>query len=225
MRSSRLRHVILGATALLLVTAATAAAAVPGDPFRLGVGNTINATTTLTGSVASRLLGITNTSAAAGARALLLMSQAATSTLYVENQGTGSGIQIRVADGRPPLTVNATAGKAANLNVDRIDGLDSTAFSRRLWAVVKDDGTLLRGVGATSVAVGGGGYFVRFNTDVSNCAYVATVGQAATAYFDPGEIQAHHSTGNGNATRDVYVAISDTDTGAISRGFSLVVVC
>jgi len=93
-----------------------------------------------------------------------------------------------------------------------------------IWARVKDDGTLLAGKGATSVQVGGGGYFVRFDRDISNCAYIATIGQQNVAYGDPGEIQAIHSTGAGSPNRDVFVAMSDKDTGAISRGFSLVVV-
>jgi hypothetical protein len=93
------------------------------------------------------------------------------------------------------------------------------------WAVVAADGTLLRDQGARKVEVGGGGYFVRFNESVKKCAYTATVGAQNTAYQDPGETQAAHSTGAGNPKKDVFVAISDTDTGAIDRGFSLVVTC
>jgi hypothetical protein len=93
------------------------------------------------------------------------------------------------------------------------------------WAVVAPDGTLLRDQGANKVLLGGGGYFVRFDESVKKCAYTATVGAENTAYSDPGEAQASHSTGAGNPKKDVYVALSDTDTGAISRGFSLVVNC
>jgi hypothetical protein len=192
----------------------------------LGAVNTASTTTTLKSAVNGSVLQITNTNAAGGTSA--------------------RGLAITVPAGRAPLLVNSSAGKAPNLNADKLDGLDqaaflrstgkaadadkldgvdSTAFARRLWAVVKDDGTLLRGSGATSVIVGGGGYFVRFDTDVSNCAYLATVGQANLAYFDRGEAQAFHSTGAGDATHDVYVAFSDKDTGALSRGFSLVVLC
>jgi hypothetical protein len=147
------------------------------------------------------------------------------SALVLENPNGGSALQLKVNGGAAPLKVNSTAGKAANLNADQLDGRDSSEFARSLWARVKDDGTLLAGKGATSVQVGGGGYFVRFDRDITNCAYMATVGQQDVAYFDPGEIQAFHTTGAGSSKRDVFVAISDNDTGAIGRGFSLVVVC
>jgi hypothetical protein len=110
-------------------------------------------------------------------------------------------------------------------DADKLDGLDSNAFARRRWAVVRDDGTLIRGQGVAAVFVGGGGYFVRFNADISQCAYTATVGQADTAYFDVGEIQATHTTGAGDPIHDVFVAISESETGAVQRGFSLVVTC
>lgn len=93
------------------------------------------------------------------------------------------------------------------------------------WAVVAPDGTLLRDQGASKVVVGGGGYFVRFNESVKKCAYTATVGAENTAYNPPGEIQASHSTGAGNPRKDVFVAVWDAKTGAVDRGFSVVVTC
>jgi hypothetical protein len=78
-----------------------ALAAVPGDPFRLGQTNTINnALTTLRGSNAGTMLTVDNDSAASGARAL----------------------DLRVEPGKQPLNVNAEAGKAGNLNADKVDG-------------------------------------------------------------------------------------------------------
>jgi hypothetical protein len=102
---------------------------------------------------------------------------------------------------------------------------DAQTVPQILWTKVKADGTLVNGSGVKKVIVGGGGYFVRFKKDISNCAYVATAGETNTAYSDPGEAQAAHSTGAGSPDRDVFVAFSDTDTGALSRGFSLVVTC
>jgi Collagen triple helix repeat (20 copies) len=50
----------------------------------------------------------------------------------------------------------------------------------KLWAVVDHDGTLLRGSGVASVSHNSitavGEYAVTFTQDVSNCAYLATVG-------------------------------------------------
>jgi hypothetical protein len=204
--NSFLKGVVLSAatTTLLLATASAIAGTGINGVFNLGVTNSVDETTTLTGAKAGgKMLNVTNTSTAPNS----------------------AGLGIQVAATRSPLTVNATAGKATNLNVDKLDGLDSTELVRSLWAVVASDGTLLRGKGATGVTVGGGGYFVRFNRNISACAYTATVGALNTAYTDPGEAQAFHSTGAGHATGDVYVAMSDTDTGALSRGFSLVVTC
>jgi hypothetical protein len=145
MDRSRVRPISLGVVGLLVVTAATAAAASPGDPWRLGVANTINAATSLSGAVANRLVGINNMSTEAGARALTLVSRASSSTLYAQNQGTGPALQLRVADGRPPLTVNATAGKATNLDADRLDGLDSNQLQRPLTSGCAD-GTAVQSV-------------------------------------------------------------------------------
>jgi hypothetical protein len=204
--SSFFKGVVLSAvtTTLLLTTASAVAGTGVGGIFNLGVTNSVNETSTLTGSKAGgRMLQVTNTSTAAGS----------------------AGVGITVTAGKAPIATVATAGKATNLNVDKLDGFDSTEFVRRLWAVVRDDGTLVRGRGAASVIPGGGGYFVRFNSDVRACAYTVTVGQENIAYLDPGEAQAYHSAGAGHPTRDVFVALSDSDSGAIARGFSLVVTC
>ena len=145
MDRSRIRPIIFGVVGLLIVTAATAAAAVPGDPWRLGVANTINAATSLSGAVTTRLVGLNNTSTEAGARALTLVSRSSSSTLLAENRGTGPALQLRVGDGRPPLTVNPGAGKALNLDADRIDGLDSSQLQRPLTSACAD-GTAVQSV-------------------------------------------------------------------------------
>jgi hypothetical protein len=100
--SRQLRNVLLGALILVFVTAGTAFAASAGSPFRLGVLNTINVLTRLTGTRAGPMLRITN-------------------------NGTGTALQLLVKPGRPPLTTNSTT-KVTNLNADSVDGLDSSAF-------------------------------------------------------------------------------------------------
>ncbi len=96
--------------ALVLGVATVALAAVPGDPFELGQTNTINnALTTLTGSNAGgSMLVVDNDSAASGARAL----------------------DLRVEPGKQPLNVNAEAGKAGNLNADKLDGKGADGLVR-----------------------------------------------------------------------------------------------
>jgi hypothetical protein len=51
--------------------------------------------------------------------------------LQVTNTNTGTSataLGLKVAAGHPPLFVNSEAGKATNLNADKLDGIDSTGF-------------------------------------------------------------------------------------------------
>lgn len=104
MRRDLLTGVVLGATIAAVLTAATVALAGTGvgAVFNLGKTNSVNAQSTLKASTAS-----------------------AAKALQVTNGGTGSGLGITVRAGRSPIVVNSTAGKARNLNADRLDGIDS----------------------------------------------------------------------------------------------------
>ena len=58
--------------------------------------------------------------------------------LKVVNEGAGisRGIDINVPPGQPPIAVNADAGKASNLNADRLDGKSEEDFiPSRLYGV------------------------------------------------------------------------------------------
>ncbi len=184
--------------------AATALAAVPGDPFRLGQLNTINKLSRLAGSTSGSLLRI-------------------------DNNGTGSALQLLVEPGRPPLGVNAAAGKATNLNADRLDGLNSTEFVRPLWANVLQDGTLDDGEGVlsaqkvTSANFPQISYRVTFDRDVSRCAYVATVGH--TGPGNPGTGANQVQANGGVSFNEVNVIIADEHSTTLERPFHLVVVC
>jgi hypothetical protein len=204
--AGRLTSSLVG-LALLLAFAVglgtTALAAVPGAPLRLGQSNTINAVTSLAGRSGAALLRL-------------------------DNDGAGPALALQVEPGNPPLTVNAGAGKATNLNADRLDGLDEKAFARRLWAKVRYDGFLLQGTGATAAtrqAVGAGfQYFVTFDRSVASCGYVASVGEDFSAYNPPGEIQAALATLASGRTDTVFVSI-DGGTTTVARQFSLMVLC
>jgi hypothetical protein len=92
---------VLAAVAALTLGTASTAMAANGGNFILGsLSNAATAITKLTGNVAGPSLQIANLNTGAGARAL----------------------DLSVASGKPPLTVNATAGKATNLNADNLDG-------------------------------------------------------------------------------------------------------
>jgi hypothetical protein len=87
--------------------------AATGGNFILGRSNTASNQTSLSASVSSatpggsKVLQLTNPSTASGA----------------------AGLGITVGANKAPIAVNATAGKATNLNADKLDGLDSTAFA------------------------------------------------------------------------------------------------
>lgn len=61
----------------------------------------------------------------------------AVSTLV--KQGPGPALSLVVGTGQPPLQVNATAGKATNLNADKLDGLDQSAFLRSTGKAADSD--------------------------------------------------------------------------------------
>ncbi len=89
--------------AVMLGVTTGALAAVPGDPFKLGRTNVVNKVSTLTGKVTGPMLRI-------------------------DNAGTGTALDLRVDPGMPPMTVDSDA-RVTNLNTDKIDGQDSTAFA------------------------------------------------------------------------------------------------
>ncbi len=74
-----------------------------GAVFNLGQNNAVNALSNLVGTTTN-------------------------SMLRIDNNGTGSALQLLVEPNRPPMTVSADAGKAVNLNADKLDGNNSTAF-------------------------------------------------------------------------------------------------
>jgi hypothetical protein len=88
----------------LVLGVASASLGATGGNFILGNANSAGAVSKLTASIANPALELVNQSTATAATAL----------------------SLNVASGKPPLKVNASAGKATNLNADRLDGLDST---------------------------------------------------------------------------------------------------
>lgn len=106
MRLGRATVFLFGLVATLGIVvgvSTTALAAVPGDPFKLGKLNAVDRVTSLVGNASGPLLKITN-------------------------DGGGPAVALESADGEPPLRVNAQSGKAANLDADKLDGQDASAF-------------------------------------------------------------------------------------------------
>lgn len=147
-RSKATLLTVMVALTLAIVTPAMAAT---GGNFILGKINSATTFSRLTANVAGPAMQIFNTNTAGNARALDLVVDA----------------------GNPPMTVNSTAGKALNLNADKVDGSDAP-----LWAIVDSNGTLVRSKGATGAHLHTPGllgvYDVDFEKDVSACAVTAT---------------------------------------------------
>ncbi len=137
--------------ALVLGVATTALAGTGvGARFQLGQTNTVNAITKLVGSVAGPGLQVDNNSTNANATAL----------------------DLQVEPGKAPMKVNSEA-KVANLNSDKLDNLDASAFVRSTYSKSNaTDG----GGGATTggsvacdtvdLALSGGYFNVDSGTDV-----------------------------------------------------------
>lgn len=100
------RTALLGAAlfvALILALGVTTTlAAVPGDPLRLGRLNSINALTNLVGTRAGAMLQVKN--------------------------NTGPALNLTVPAGQAPAVVSTDAAKVVNLDADKLDGKDATAF-------------------------------------------------------------------------------------------------
>ena len=107
---------IVVALVLLISVTSTAFAAAQGDPMLLGLTNSINLLTTVTGNVSSTVFRVINSSPAAGASAMRL-----------HNLGGGPALDLRVQPGSAPMIVDSI-GKVNNLNVDQLDGFDSASF-------------------------------------------------------------------------------------------------
>jgi hypothetical protein len=189
--------VVVGLTAGL----ASSALAANGNSFILGkLTNAATAVTRLTGNVAGPTMQFRNPNTAANARALDLL----------------------VDSGNAPLTVSASAGKALNLNADKLDGKDSSEFasasSAPLWAHVNSNGTLVRGNGVNfSGRFSTGYYHVSFDRDVSFCGYVATTtdtyaGTTGTlqgaSYGFPGEVTVFTLAGTERADLPFHLVVT-----------------
>jgi hypothetical protein len=102
------------------------------------------------------------------------------------------------------------------------DFLDSNS----LFAVVRANGTLARGVGVVSSArLATGEYEVIFSQDVRNCAYLATQGLPGSGLVTPetGAIGTARLTGN---DQGVFIVTRNAFAGDLTnRGFHLIVDC
>ncbi|MFL5821922.1 MAG: hypothetical protein ACJ764_00610 [Solirubrobacteraceae bacterium] len=115
------------------------------------------------------------------------------------------------------------------LNSSRLGGRGAAAYqSKVVWARVAPDGTLSDGRGVLwtnhpNIGV----YEVRFNRNVSDCAYVATVGSSliSNTEFDSKGPAFIRTLPLLNDSHGVTVAINGTNLGGMDNSFHLAVVC
>ncbi|MDQ3608343.1 MAG: hypothetical protein M3459_05510 [Actinomycetota bacterium] len=169
--------------------------------------------------------------------------------LRANNLGGGTALELRsnglpalfqvggnpaTAVDQPPFATNAT-GMVANLNADKVDGLDAEQISQagNLFARVNDDATAVDGRGTTEAArTGEGVYTVTLGRDVSGCAFQAT--QVNTENPGPISVQLTADTNNqvtvrtfDEAEADDPATPADDDDGnqPADRAFHLTVTC
>ena len=130
MRLTFAKGAALGAVTAVLTLGTTAALAGtgPGANFNLGKINTVNATSTLTGSATGSLLKIPNIGTGAGAQAISASSAGGTAaTIKASNTGGGPSAEFDVTTGHAPFTVNSTT-EVANLNAATLQGTVPSNF-------------------------------------------------------------------------------------------------
>jgi hypothetical protein len=124
MKPTFFKGVALGSVVSIVTLAAVSAYAGTGvgGVFNLGKSNTVNATTSLSGTTGGAQLNVVNKSSASNA----------------------TGLNLNVQSGRPPLAVNSPT-LVPNLNADLLDGRSSGQFQQRVT------GACGNGIGIQSV--------------------------------------------------------------------------
>jgi hypothetical protein len=122
------------------------------------------------------------------------------------------------------VLVMSPAGAHFQQSIPHIIDHAKNVFVQRAWAVVDEDGTLVRDQHATGVAQPlDGQYDVTFDRNIRMCAYVATPGDPGTdIVFNPTFISVSRTPGTNNSVR---VETKNAGGGLSDRPFHLVVVC
>jgi len=222
MKSTFFKGVGLGAAVSALTLTATAALAGTGvgGVFNLGVKNSVNASTTLTGLVAGPQLQVNNTSTSSKA----------------------AGIGIQVATGKPPLVVNSGT-EVPRLNAGMLDGKHASAFL--LASGTAANSNELGGISANGFIQGAGQVAGARATELDNgtqtllidltnwdlratcyntggqlnlVTHISFGGTMNLVWWDPSGVGTQTLVGNGNAeivpaTKTSYVVVIQMDDG------------
>ena len=193
--------------ALVLGVATMALAAVPGDPFRLGQSNVINAVSALAGSVNNPMLRITNNSEGPDATAL----------------------NLQVKPGKAPMTVNS-AKKVATLNTDKVDGKDAPLIASITSSGLPEDSPAVDTTLSTRLRTGV--YVVPFNREVNQCHRLVSLGNPRSGSTNPaltepsgGEASTANALLGTDQERKIVVATRSSTGSLADRNFYLAVFC
>jgi hypothetical protein len=187
--------------------------------------------------VLALVFGVTTTAlSATGGNFLLGKRNVADAVSTLIKQGPGPALRLVVEDNQPPMRVNASAGKATNLNADKVDGQDAEAL-KPLLADVEGNGNLdtlanIRGVVSVE-KLGTGLYEVTFDRDVHNCVRVGGVGASLNSVYFPDpdfialqQVDGQVSTFNSTRGGDKVGVITNSPNGTrADRSFQLAVYC
>ena len=146
----------------------------------------------------------------AGAAALALLGSAALYAPAVARDGANAGPGPRTVTG--PVPERGVSPQAAYVGDTR-------------YAVVNADCTIARSLfgPATCQTAGTGNYIIRFNRNVRNCAYTATIGLSGASGTElPGFITV---VGAAVDVKGVFVTTDDITGASANRGFHLLVSC
>ena len=128
-----------------------------GGVFNLGQSNTVNAPSSLSGTTAGKQLVVANFGTASSSSALLGYGRGASPAATFQNGGAGPALSLLAGTGQPPFTTNS-AYRVANLNADRLDGIDSRGFAQTYPGLPSNvAGTAKTLLGSNAVSVGSEG--------------------------------------------------------------------
>ena len=169
-RLGRTRATLAATMVVLSLTLSSTALAGSGrnGVFNLGVVNSVSGyVTTLTGSLAGRMLQVTNTGTASTAGAIGATNRSSSAaTIRAQNTAGGPALEVVVPGGKSPMRVSGGAAKVANLDADKLDGLDQAALQRRVAGACAV-GSSIRTISATGT--------VTCEADNDSAHYVRTV--------------------------------------------------
>lgn len=187
--------------------------------------------------VLALVFGVTTTAlSATGGNFLLGKRNVADAVSTLIKQGPGPALKLVVEPNQSPMKVNASAGKATNLNADKVDGQDAEAL-KPLLADVEGNGNLdtlanIRGV-VSAEKLGTGLYEVTFDRDVHTCVRVGGVGASLNSVYFPDpdfialqQVDGQVSTFNSTRGGDKIGVITNSPSGTrADRSFQLAVYC